>query len=168
MRIFELESALDGEPVILANGLKAYIEERCHPEKGYYLHGRIVYKELGGEDVYDEWWMNGEHREGISQLDIVGMWEYPKFNPPKPVTKIEVNNYYWYISNRQDAEHDEAPVSFSSHVECVLYNEQYDDEQEKGIRMLLANNQLFATMTDAEAWIEFMREYSRSNENETI
>lgn len=71
MKEFDLELALNGEPVMLRSGLKAYVES-CRPERLYSLSGRIE------NPVAAEIWTGDgkEYPNGvIGQHDIIGMYE---------------------------------------------------------------------------------------------
>ena len=95
---FDLEKALAGEPVVLRNGLKAYVrhhetELECAPPlSGFFVRGGSLgvgqWDKLGGN-----YWSIGE-----SAYDIVGMW----IEPPKFEYWDLLNEYIKYIAKDND------------------------------------------------------------------
>lgn len=77
MSKFDLERALAGEPVVLRNGLKAYIRhhetelDAAPPLLGFFVRG--------GSLGLGQWAECGKHywSDGESDYDIVGMWVEP-------------------------------------------------------------------------------------------
>lgn len=96
MKPFDLEKALEGEPVKLRNGCKAYVlsdlrdlftidcgSKRC-------LIG--VYAVEGNPSAFEwvaRWKLSGKYYERIqeSEYDIVGMWEEPKLTTEEIMEK---------------------------------------------------------------------------------
>ena len=152
MKKFNLDAALNGEPVMLRNGKKAYIGYKT---PNYYvsdngreikfpLHGYIIKADNIIEVPYMFWNINGRaYKDGIDNAsDIVGMWEEPKIgieDLPKPFYPRDGDIYY-YISH-----------SFGSIGECQF---EINNIVDKNRRML---GQCFATQKDAHKWIDFMK-----------
>ena len=148
MKEFNLDAALNGEPVKLRNGHKATIYHRI-PEcyKGttgecltYPLIGMIFDKRGAVEESMDNWMEDGKYLESNeeSEFDIIGIWEEPKISIedlPKPFYPEE-NKLYFYIGNG-----------------CVcrsIYWGGFDSH-------LAKNGQCFRTREDAQKWLDFMK-----------
>lgn len=151
MKEFNLEKALNGEPVMLRNGKKAYI---CYKTPDCYisdsgewiefsLHGYVI-KAYNIIEVPCMFWnLNGRaYKDGVDNAsDIVGMWEEPKISIddlPKPFYPEESNDYF-YISDGKVA-HD-------------LYHSKYSEYSMQKAR----NGQCFRTKEDAQKWLDFMK-----------
>ena len=151
MKEFDLEAALNGEPVILRSGNKAYIGHKtpdCYVYKNgeeikFPLHGFII-------DAYNiievpsmVWNINGRvYKDDVDDVfDIVGMWEEPKISIedlPKPF-KPKSGDKYYYIN--------EYGISI---VRC------YDEDDDSDVGMA-ENAQCYRTREDAQKWLDFMK-----------
>ena len=95
MKPFDLKKALAGEPVLLRNGTKAVICGRV-PDK-YKLEGecKVSFPLLGitlyaGNTVDNQcvmWRDDGRFATGKDGMDVVGMWEEPKFTTEEIMEK---------------------------------------------------------------------------------
>ena len=147
MKEFNLDAALNGEPVMLRNGCKAIVyyiipEEYTFPDgmnSTYPLRGLIFDKDGFIENSFYFWLEDGRcHRECYKSNDIIGMWEEPKISIedlPKPF-KPEENELYFYINNG-----------------CVCRNLFWSGFDEN----LAKNAQCFKTREDAQKWLDFMK-----------
>lgn len=76
MKEFNLEQALAGKPVMLFNGLKAYIKFILPGDSEYPLCG---YYEHNGDYILSMWDLDGNNmNDPLEQYKIVGMYETPK------------------------------------------------------------------------------------------
>ena len=151
MKEFNLDAALNGEPVMLRNGKKAYIGYKT-PD--YYvsdngkkiefpLHGYIIKAYNIIEIPYMFWNINGRaYKDGIdNESDIVGMWEEPKISAedlPKPFKPQEDERYYYIVGGS---------------IECG------DEYWETNLfdRNTAKNGGCFRTKADAQKWLDFMK-----------
>ena len=152
MKEFNLDAALNGEPVKLREGSKAYVVGKIpsnltYPDNellDYPLIGVILNKtgHLTGTEIH--WTINGKVFEDgkMHGADIICMWEEPKISIedlPKPFYPRDGDIYY-YISH-----------SFGSIGECQF---EINNIVDKNRRML---GQCFATQKDAQKWLDFMK-----------
>ena len=151
MKEFDLDAALNGEPVMLRNGKKAYIGYKM-PDCYVYDNGREIKFPLCGyivkasniiEVPYMFWNINGRaYKDGIDNAsDIIAMWEEPKISIedlPKPFCPEESNGYF-YISDGK-----------------VAYNLYHSKYSESSVR-IASNGQSFRTRKDAQKWLDFMK-----------
>lgn len=106
MKEFNLEAALNGEPVKLRGGFKAIIYYRVPDEfsypggstEPYPLIGLIFNKDGTIKLASANWKDCGAFtvRQGV--FDIVGMWEEPKISAedlPKPFTPTQGDTYFY-------------------------------------------------------------------------
>ena len=147
MKEFDLEAALNGEPVILRNGKKAVVKYNLlneveklevrdaeHPLIGYRFDGIYINTtswSLTGKSVHWE----------TMKYDIIGMWEEPKISIedlPKPFYPEESDGYF-YISDGK-----------------VNYNPYHSKHSESSMQMA-RNGQSFRTKEDAQKWLDFMK-----------
>lgn len=98
MSKFDLEKALNGEPVVLRDGTKAFIRhyetelEKAPPLIGFRVRGDSVYS-LQWTECGDYYWSNDE-----SDFDIIGMWtESPEFEHWD-----KLNDHIKYIAKDSD------------------------------------------------------------------
>lgn len=151
MKEFNLDAALNGEPVMLRNGKKAYIGYKTPDyyvsdngrEIKFPLHGYIIKAYNIIEVPYMFWNINGRaYKDGVDNAsDIVGMWEEPKIrieDLPKPFKPKDGDGYY-YIN--------EYGVQF-----VISYDE--DDDSDVG---MAENAQCYRTIEDAQKWLDFMK-----------
>lgn len=150
MKKFNLEAALNGEPVVLRNGCKAIVyyripEEYTFPDGSdstYPLRGLIFNKDGFIENSFYFWLEDGRcHRECYKPNDIIGMWEEPKISIedlPKPFYPKECSEYFYILDGK------------------VTYNSNYYEHnivsQQRAI-----NGQCFRTRKDAQKWLDFMK-----------
>lgn len=143
MKEFNLEKALNGEPVKLRNGRKAFVQLDLtevganllteYPLRGYVLEAKGIdpicwTKE--GKYIFDK----GNHIN-----DIVEMWEEPKISIedlPKPFIPKE-DNEYWVIS----------PDCFKP-LKYRAANLNHPS---------ILNSNCFKTQEDAQKWLDFMK-----------
>lgn len=149
MKKFNLDAALNGEPVMLRNGKKAIIYY-CTPAEfkfdenipdSFPLKGMVF--DLNGylDDPSVSWRCNGSFRCSEDDWDIIGMWEEPKISIedlPKPF-KPKSGDKYYYIN--------EYGISI---VRCY-------DEDDDGDVGLAENAQCYRTREDAQKWLDFMK-----------
>lgn len=147
MKPFDLKAALNGEPVMLRNGEKAFvkynlldelenIEERdaAYPLIGYRLYENNVSTtswDLSGKSVHWE----------TMKYDIVGMWEEPKISfedLPKPFKPKDGDGYYYINENG---------------VQFTMF---YDENDDSDVGMA-ENAQCYRTQEDAQKWLDFMK-----------
>ena len=98
MKPFNLEKALQGEPVLLRDGRKGLVFYRIPDQYLFYKEkGEVVYKlrgiTLDKEGFIDEinacWTLDGDYDTdfGNSNDDIIGMWEEPRLTIPELMEK---------------------------------------------------------------------------------
>lgn len=149
MKEFNLDAALNGEPVMLRNGKKAYIGYKTPDyyvsdngrEIKFPLHGYIIKAYNIIEVPYMFWNINGRaYKDGIDNAsDIIAMWEEPKISIedlPKPF-KPEEDEEYWVIS----PDYKEPQKYFARNLNH--YSIQYGN--------------CFRTEADAQKWLDFMK-----------
>ena len=105
MKEFNLEAALNGEPVKLACGRKAYIlyDLSRYPELLKHANRRplngLVMSDCKENACYpDNWLLDGKNL--FDQDNIIEMWEEPKINIedlPKPFYPEESNGYFLHF-----------------------------------------------------------------------
>ena len=148
MKEFNLEAALNGEPVMLRNGCKAIVyyiipEEYTFPDgmnSTYPLRGLIFDKDGFIENSFYFWLEDGRcHRECYKSNDIIAMWEEPKISIedlPKPF-KPEFGERFYYV--------------YGCRIENLILNiNSYDEE-------LIESGNCFRTREDAQKWLDFMK-----------
>lgn len=159
---FSLEKALSGEPVVTRKGEKAYIlanlnnvEDRGF-DSDYPLIG-ITQNNL----VIVRWTLKGNVtvRGNESLRDIVGMWEEPsprvQLNLPCPVLLLEVGKRYYTI-NVYDVDCYDGEMGFTSIEEWV-----YEDADDCQTKSRAEQGLMFASRTDAQEWLNAMRNSRR-------
>ena len=147
MKEFNLDAALNGEPVMLRNGCKAIVYYKIPDEyvfsdgsnSLYPLRGLIFDEDGFIKDSSYFWCENGLcNYESYHPNDIIGMYEEPKINIedlPKPF-KPEENELHFYIGNG-----------------CVCRSIYYGRCDSR----LAKNGQCFRTREDAKKWLDFMK-----------
>lgn len=149
MKAFNLEAALNGEPVMLRNGKKAIIYY-CTPAEfkfdenipdSFPLKGMVF--DLNGylDDPSVSWRCNGSFRCSEDAWDIIGMWEEPKISIedlPKPFKPQETESYY-YINGG-----------------CIGYRNEYRYSNLFD-RYAAENGNCFSTRECAEMWLKLMK-----------
>lgn len=149
MKEFDLKAALNGEPVMLRGGNKAYIGHKtpdCYVYKNgekikFPLHGFIIAEDNKIEVTSVVWNINGRvYKDDVDdEFDIIGMWEEPKISIedlPKPF-KPEFGESFYYV--------------YGSRIENLILNiNSYDEE-------LIESGNCFRTREDAQKWLDFMK-----------
>ena len=149
MKEFDLKAALNGEPVMLRNGEKAFVKynlldeleniearDAACPLIGYRLYGNYVSTtswELSGKSIH---W-------ATMKYDIVGMFEEPKKqisveDLPKPF-KPKENDEYFYING--------GIIEYESEF---WNSSDFDTKASK-------RGGCFRTREDAQKWLDFMK-----------
>lgn len=151
MKEFNLDAALNGEPVKLRNGNKAFICYKLSRDFKYWDGSPINFNICGyilnfNGDIAmlnTAWKEDGKWTmdETKSDRDIIAMWEEPKISIedlPKPF-KPEKSNSYFYISDGK-----------------VAYNPYHSKHSESSVQ-IARNGQSFRTRKDAQKWLDFMK-----------
>lgn len=145
MKKFDLKAALNGEPVMLRNGYKAYIKYNLlddikslnvkvgmYPLVGYRLECNYINN--------TSWDVLGIAKYSATrEYDIIGMWEEPKISIedlPKPF-KPEFGERFYYV--------------YGGRIENLILNINNHDEE------LIESGSCFRTKEDAQKWIDFMK-----------
>lgn len=144
MKEFDLEAALNGEPVMLRNGDKAFIFKNI--KNTHVLDFEVDYPLIGmvhNHSAVQTWSLDGRISltNDCANGDIVGMWEEPKISVedlPKPF-KPKSGDKYYYIN--------EDGISI---VRC------YDEDDDSDVGMA-ENAQCYRTREDAQKWLDFMK-----------
>lgn len=146
MKGFDLKAALNGEPVMLRNGDKAYIfkDIREIPE----LKGEISYPLVGiniNRGFVYIWSLDGQVTlsSNTAHNDIVGMFEEPKKqisieDLPKPFKPKDGESYFYINGGSVDYEHE------------------FWDTNNFDITAAERGN-CFRTREDAQKWLDFMK-----------
>ena len=143
MKEFDLDAALNGEPVKLACGRKAYIlyDLSRYPKLLKHTNRRplngLVMSGYMENDCYLASWLS-DGKNSFDENNIIGMWEEPKISIedlPKPFHP-EIGDEFFYLS-----------------VGTVQYCSFYSDINAD----LMRNGQCFSTREDAQKWLDFMK-----------
>jgi hypothetical protein len=151
MKEFDLKAALNGEPVVLRSGRKAFVT--CDLRR--YFKNTISDKKLIGivamEDdpnsfsVSSRWYDSGAYHDTEtneeSDYDIIGMWEEPKINIedlPKPF-KPKEDDEYFYINGG-----------------IIEYESEFWNSSDFDIKASKRGG-CFRTREDAQKWLDFMK-----------
>ena len=148
MKEFNLDAALNGEPVMLRNGCKGVVYYKIPKEyvfsdgsnSAFPLKGLIFDEDGFIKDSSYFWTDNGLcNHESYHPHDIIGMWEEPKISVedlPKPF-EPEFGNRFYYV--------------YGGRIEDLILNvNNYDEE-------LITSGNCFRTKEDAQKWIDFMK-----------
>lgn len=149
MKEFNLEAALNGEPVRLRGGLKAIVYYRVPDEfsypggstEPYPLLGIIFNKDGTIKGAKESWKESGAYTVRQGGLDIIGMWEEPKISIedlPKPF-KPKDGELYFYITGG-----------------IVEYEDDYWDSN-KFDKSSAERGGCYRTREDAQKWLDFMK-----------
>lgn len=151
MKEFNLDAALNGEPVKLRNGNKAFICYKLSDDSKYWDGSPINFNICGyilnfNGDIAmlnTAWTTGGKWTidEIKSDRDIIGMWEEPKISIedlPKPF-KPKDGEVFYYI--------------YEYGIGCVKFYKE-DDDGDVG---LAENAQCYRTREDAQKWLDFMK-----------
>ncbi len=151
MKPFDLQEALNGAPVKLRNGNKAFICYKLSRDFKYWDGSPINFNICGyilnfNGDIAmlnTAWKEDGKWTtdETKSDRDIIAMWEEPKISIedlPKPFYPEESNGYF-YISDGK-----------------VAYNLYHSKYSESSVQ-IASNGQAFRAREDAQKWLDFMK-----------
>ena len=151
MKKFNLDAALNGEPVKLACGRKAYIlyDLSRYPKLLKHANRRplngLVMSDCKENDCYPaNWLLDGKNL--FDQDDVIEMWKEPKKQTkkqisiedlPKPFYPMDGDKYFYFSENG---------------IESVNFCETEDSDLG-----LAENGQCFRTREDAQKWLDFMK-----------
>ena len=151
MKKFNLEAALNGEPVMLRNGNKAFICYKLSDDYKYWDGSPINFNICGYilnfngdiEMLNTAWTTGGKWTidEIKSDRDIIGMWEEPKISVedlPKPFTPTQGDTYFYICGFK------------IFKINKFFENSTFDTGNSK-------NGQCFRTEEDAQKWLDFMK-----------
>lgn len=144
MKKFNLEAALNGEPVMLRNGEKAYIFKNI--QDTHILDFKVDYPLIGmmhNHAPVQTWSLDGRISlvSDYSNGDIIGMWEEPKKqisieDLPKPF-KPKTGDEYKYIVGVEV-------------FRRISVGDSFDKSPSMG-------GQCYRTEEDAQKWLDFMK-----------
>lgn len=146
MKEFNLDAALNGEPVKLACGKKAYIFydlSRYHELSEHVnelpLNGIVMHEDNWDKKYHARWSFSGE---SIFDRDsIIGMWEEPKISIedlPKPFKPKNGEPFYYIYRGKTYCDHEYS-------------------ERSPTYRSFSQNGQCFRSEKDAQKWLDFMK-----------
>ena len=151
MKEFNLDAALNGEPVKLRNGNKAFICYKLSDDYKYWDGSPINFNICGyilnfNGDIAmlnTAWTTGGKWTidEIKSDRDIIGMWEEPKISIedlPKPFYPNDGDAYYYIFCGK------------IYHVNCYSESNPIDENAAK-------NGQYFRAKEDAQKWLDLMK-----------
>lgn len=151
MKEFDLKAALNGEPVMLRNGQKAYIKYNLldeinslnvkvgmYPLVGYRLECNYINN--------TSWDVLGIAKyRATREYDIIGMWEEPKISIkdlPKPFKPTTQEQYFTITSKyKYEPLYVEETANFNTPIDNDLINQ----------------GNAFRTREDAQKWLDFMK-----------
>nr|DAS83117.1 MAG TPA: hypothetical protein [Caudoviricetes sp.] len=146
MKEFNLDAALNGEPVKLACGRKAYIlyDLSRYPKLLKHTNRRplngLVMSGYMENDCYLASWLS-DGKNSFDENNIIGMWEEPKISIedlPKPF-KPKDGEPYFYITGG-----------------IVEYEDDYWDSN-KFDKSSAERGGCYRTREDAQKWLDFMK-----------
>nr|DAK08818.1 MAG TPA: hypothetical protein [Caudoviricetes sp.] len=149
MKKFNLEAALNGEPVILRDGRKAIIYHRVPDiytcKNGVKVTYPVVGMTFNTDGTVDNpcaaWMDNGRFTSGWCGKDIVGMHEEPKISIedlPKPFKPNDGEQFYYIYLGE-------------------IYCDYWYSESSSTYRSFSQNGRCFRTKEDAQKWLDFMK-----------
>lgn len=149
MKEFNLDAALNGEPVKLACGRKAYIlyDLSKYPELLKHANRRplngLVMSDCKENDCYPaNWLLDGKNL--FDQDDVIEMWEEPKKQTKK---QISIEDLPKPFKPKKDEEY--------FYIGCkTVYSKRYCDDFDHD---LSEGGQCFREREDAQKWIDFMK-----------
>ena len=149
MKEFNLDAALNGEPVKLACGRKAYIlyDLSRYPELLKHTNRRplngLVMSGYMENDCYLASWLS-DGKNSFDENNIIGMWEEPiKFEDlPKPF-KPKLNEYFYSIVTKT--------IFNTLNIIRRKYTDPSYDYQ------TINQGNAFRTREDAQKWLDFMK-----------
>lgn len=153
MKEFNLEAALNGEPVMLRSGCKAIIYYKV-PDEYKFADNKPVFYPLKGLtfDVNGNlavsamyWHASGKFdSKKDHSLDIIGMWEEPKKQTKK---QISIEDLPKPFKPKKDEEY--------FYLGCkTVYSKRYCDDFDHD---LSKGGQCYRTREDAQKWLDFMK-----------
>lgn len=146
MKEFNLDAALNGEPVKLACGRKAYIlyDLSRYPKLLKHTNRRplngLVMSGYMENDCYLASWLS-DGKNSFDENNIIGMWEEPKISIedlPKPFTPAQGDTYFYICGFKIFG------------INKYFESSTFDTGNSK-------NGQCFRTKEDAQKWIDFMK-----------
>lgn len=149
MKPFDLEEALAGKPVELADGSKAYVKFKVddkYTSKNANPHILIGFICDEKEEYEREisWSINGKYFEGLeSPSDIVGMWEEPRptVTLTLPCPLKEPRDEMWFIN-----------------MYFELQKSEYSkDDLDSYPNKRMQHGGYFASEKDAQEWLDAMK-----------
>lgn len=160
MKKFNLNEALDGKPVQLRDGRKAFVKAVIEQPKDLKQYTVIGHARNGIHEEFLHWNINGNCiPDDILDDDIVGMWEKPKryingIEVPEPVTLDMLRNvggkYYWIVDFLKE-----------ENVTYLYFNINKDID----IKLIL-KGLVFETKEGAEAMVKALLNYKVEVKNE--
>ena len=150
MKEFNLDAALNGEPVKLACGRKAYIlyDLSRYPELFKHANRRplngLVMSDCMENDCYPANWLS-DGKNSFDKNNIIGMWEEPKISIedlPKSF-QPKKGEIYYYI-------HPHETNFYLDVYETTFNNCRFDE-------ILSDTGNCFRTREDAQKWLDFMK-----------
>lgn len=149
MKEFNLDAALNGEPVRLRDGRKAIIYHRVPDiythKNGVKVTCPVVGMTFNTDGTVDNpcaaWMANGRFTSGWCGKDIVGMYEEPKISIedlPKPF-KPKEDDEYFYINGG-----------------IIEYENEFWNSSDFDIKTSKRGG-CFRTKEDAQKWLDFMK-----------
>lgn len=149
MKEFNLEAALNGEPVKLRSGHKAII---LNDARNYFKNTRSNEEVLIGfvSDIDNQdkllyhgaWTSDGSWISNfVDEFDIIGMWEEPKISIedlPKPFKPKDGEPFYYIYCGK-------------------IYCDHEYSESSPSYRFFSQNGQCFRSKKDAQKWLDFMK-----------
>nr|DAR31843.1 MAG TPA: hypothetical protein [Bacteriophage sp.] len=152
MKPFDLQEALNGAPVKLRNGNKAYIIAdyiEFFPFNTFRLQGVCLVGDSKTQYERNQWTVDGVslfkidyYSRGTNPYDIIGMWEELKSDTitvtlPKPF-KPKEGEVYYSICGYHNGMIDEMHANCMTHISILSGN-------------------CFRTESDAKAWLDAMK-----------
>ncbi|WKS98365.1 hypothetical protein [Gallibacterium anatis] len=158
MKKFNLNEALDGKPVQLRDGRKAFVKAVINQPENLKYYTVIGYAYNGIHEEFLSWDIKGNCLpDDISDDDIVGMWEKPKryingIEVPEPVTMDtwEDGAFYWYIN-----------FSYADFIDKDVFKKGFDDDE-----LFVEQRLVFETKEGAEAMVKALLNYKVEVKNE--
>ena len=153
MKKFNLDAALNGEPVKLRSGHKAII---LNDARNYFKNTRSNEEVLIGfvSDIDNQdkllyhgaWTSDGSWISNfVDEFDIIGMWEEPKISIedlPKPFKPTTQEQYFTITSKyKYEPLYVEETANFNTPIDNNLINQ----------------GNAFRTREDAQKWLDFMK-----------
>ena len=151
MKKFDLEAALNGEPVMLRNGIKAVVKYNLLNEVEKLEARDAEYPLIGYrfDGIYintTSWSLTGKSVHWATmECDIIGMWEESKISIedlPKPFKPATQEQYFTITSKYK---YDPLYVEETTNFSCPIDNN------------LINQGNAFRTREDAQKWLDFMK-----------